>query len=84
MLLPPGTQPDAKRLLAARALRAFTDGYVALLLPYYLTLLGYSALQIGVIITATLLGSGVTTLSAAQSGHSGSWHTVHSQPAEAP
>lgn len=63
MLLPPGTQPDAKRLLAARALRAFTDGYVALLLPYYLTLLGYSALQIGVIITATLLGSGVTTLS---------------------
>ncbi len=63
ILLPPGTQPDAQRLLAARALRAFIDGYVALLLPYYLTLLGYSALQIGVIITATLLGSGVTTLS---------------------
>jgi MFS family permease len=61
--LPPGTQPDARRILTARALRAFTDGYVALLLPYYLTLLGYSALQIGLIITATLLGSGVTTLS---------------------
>ena len=36
--------------------------YVALLLPYYLTLLGYSALQIGVIATATLLGSGLLTL----------------------
>ena len=62
-LLPTGTLPDAKRLLAARALRGFTDGYVALLLPYYLTLAGYSALQIGFIITATLLGSGVMTLS---------------------
>src|SRR5688572_10943015 len=62
LLLPPGTLPDARRVLAARALRAFTDGYVALLLPYYLTLLGYSALQIGVIITATLLGSGMMTL----------------------
>lgn len=62
-LLPPDTLPDAKRLLAARALRGFTDGYVALLLPYYLTLAGYSALQIGFIITATLLGSGVMTLS---------------------
>ena len=56
-LLPKGTLPDAQRLLAARALRGFTDGYVALLLPYYLTLCGYSPLQIGVIITATLLGS---------------------------
>lgn len=62
-LLPPGTQPDARLLLAARALRGFTDGYVALLLPYYLSLLGYSALQIGFIITATLLGSGAMTLS---------------------
>jgi MFS family permease len=63
-LLPKGTLPDAQRLLAARALRGFTDGYVALLLPYYLTLCGYSPLQIGVIITATLLGSGVMTLGA--------------------
>ncbi len=61
-LLPAGTLPDAKRLFAARALRAFADGYVALLLPYYLTLLGYSALDIGILITATLLGSGAMTL----------------------
>lgn len=61
-LLPPGTLPDARTLLAARALRAFGDGFVSLLLPYYLTLLGYSALQIGFLVTATLLGSGVLTL----------------------
>ena len=61
-LLPPGTLPDARRLLMARALRAFADGYVALLLPYYLTQLGYSALQIGALVTATLLGSGAMTL----------------------
>lgn len=62
LLLPPGTLPDARVLLAARALRAFGDGYVSLLLPYYLTLLGYSALEIGLLVTATLLGSGLMTL----------------------
>lgn len=62
LLLPPGTLPDARLLLAARALRAFGDGYVSLLLPYYLTLLGYSALQVGLLVTATLLGSGLMTL----------------------
>lgn len=61
-LLPPGTLPDARLLLAARALRAFGDGYVSLLLPYYLTLLGYGALDIGLLVTATLLGSGAMTL----------------------
>jgi MFS family permease len=62
LLLPPGTLPEARLLLAARALRAFGDGYVSLLLPYYLTLLGYSALEIGLLVTATLLGSGLMTL----------------------
>ena len=61
-LLPPGTSPDAALILTARGIRAFTDGYVALLLPYYLTLLDYSAFQVGVIATATLLGSGLLTL----------------------
>lgn len=60
--LPPRISPDAALILAARGIRAFTDGYVALLLPYYLTLLGYSALQVGLIATATLLGSGLLTL----------------------
>jgi MFS family permease len=50
------------RILVAKGLRAFGDGYVSLLLPLYLLELGYSALQVGVIATATLLGSGVLTL----------------------
>jgi len=62
LFIPPGVLPDAKLLLWARGLRAFGDGYVSLLLPYYLTLLGYSALQIGALVTATLLGSGLMTL----------------------
>src|SRR5215510_13450084 len=61
-LLPPGTLPEARLLIAARALRAFGDGYVSLLLPYYLTLLGFSALEVGIVATATLLGSGLMTL----------------------
>jgi len=62
LLLPPGVSADGARLLLARGLRAFGDGFVSLLLPYYLSLLGFGALQIGAIVTATLLGSGVMTL----------------------
>jgi len=54
--------PHVNRLLVAKGLRAFGDGYVSLLLPVYLLELGYSALQVGVIATATLLGSGLLTL----------------------
>ena len=54
--------PHVNRLLLAKGLRAFGDGYVSLLLPVYLLELGYSALQVGVIATATLLGSGLLTL----------------------
>ena len=60
--LPPGTLPAARLILWTRALRAFGDGYMSLLLPFYLTLLGFGALEVGVIITGTLLGSGVMTL----------------------
>ena len=67
--LPPGVKPDAKRLLWTRGLRAFGDGFVSLLLPYYLTLLGYGALEIGIIITATLLGSGAITLTVGLMAH---------------
>jgi len=50
------------RLLLAKGLRAFGDGYVSLLLPLYLLQLGFSALQVGIIATTTLLGSGIMTL----------------------
>jgi MFS family permease len=51
-----------RRLLWGRALRAFGDGYVSLLLPVYLLSLGLTPLQVGVIATGTLLGSGAMTL----------------------
>jgi MFS family permease len=50
------------RLLWVRGLRAFADGYVSLLLPVYLIALGFSTFEVGVIATATLLGSGLLTL----------------------
>src|SRR5258708_35631860 len=56
------TSPAVRRLLAAKGVRAFGDGFVSLLLPIYLLELGFSALQVCVIATATLLGSGLLTL----------------------
>jgi MFS family permease len=50
------------RLLSARALRDFGDGFVAVLLPVYLTALGFSPSHVGVIATAALLGSALLTL----------------------
>jgi MFS family permease len=49
-------------LLWARALRDFGDGFVAILLPVYLTALGFSPLDVGIIATASLLGSALLTL----------------------
>jgi len=54
--------PNIRRLLAVRGVRAFADGYVSLLLPVYLISLGLTPLEVGVIATATLLGSGLLTL----------------------
>jgi MFS family permease len=50
------------RLLLARALRDFGDGFVAVLLPVYLANLGMSPFEIGVVATAALLGSALMTL----------------------
>jgi MFS family permease len=54
--------PDIRRVLWARSLRAFGDGYVAILLPLHLERLGYDAFDVGIISTATLLGSALLTL----------------------
>lgn len=51
-----------RRLLAAKAIRAFADGYVALLLPAYLLERGFAPIEVGVIATTTLAGSGLATL----------------------
>ncbi len=53
---------SVKRLLSAKGLRAFGDGFISLLLPLYLIELGFTPLQVGIIAAATLLGSGVLTL----------------------
>ena len=52
----------ATYLYAARALRDFGDGFVAVLLPVYLTALGLGALEVGVVATLALLGSALMTL----------------------
>ncbi|MFL5759689.1 MAG: MFS transporter [Thermomicrobiales bacterium] len=61
-VLPEGATHDAALLLRARAVRAFGDGFVSVLLPVYLTTLGFGAVKIGAITTATLAGSAVLTL----------------------
>jgi len=60
--MPQGASSDAIRVLAARAVRAFGDGFVALLLPIYLLELGFSAFTIGVIVCGTLIGTVLLTL----------------------
>jgi hypothetical protein len=60
--MPAGASADALRVLAARGVRAFGDGFVALLLPIYLVERGFSALAIGAIVTGTLIGTALMTL----------------------
>ena len=49
-------------VLAARGVRALADGFVSLALPLYLLALGYEPFQVGLISTATLLGSAALSL----------------------
>jgi predicted MFS family arabinose efflux permease len=60
--LPSSATSDAKRLLASRALRGFADGLVSVLLPSYLTAIGFSSFRIGAIVFGTLFGSAAVTL----------------------
>ena len=69
LLAPAGADPAARLLVAGRALRAFVDGYVAVLLPTYLLALGLQAWAVGVLSTATLLGSAAATLGVGAWGH---------------
>ena len=69
MILPAGTAPEARILLVGRALRAFVDGYVAVLLPAYLLALGFGTWEVGLVSTATLLGSAFATLAVGAWGH---------------
>jgi MFS family permease len=69
MILPAGVAPEARLLLAARGLRALNDGCVAILLPAYLLALGMGTWEVGLISSATLLGSALATLAVGRWGH---------------
>ncbi len=60
---------EARTLLIGRGLRAFVDGYVAVLLPVYLLALGFGTWEVGLLSTATLLGSALATLAVGAWGH---------------
>ena len=52
----------ATYLFAARALRDFGDGFVAILLPVCLLALGFTPIQVGLFATISLLGSALLTI----------------------
>ena len=60
---------NVRWVLAAKGVRAFGDGFVSLLLPLYLLELGLDALDVGILATATLLGSGLLTLAVGARAH---------------
>jgi len=68
LLFPASATPDARRLVFARALRGFADGLVSVLLASHLAALGLSAVQVGAVVTATLLGSAALTLAVGLGG----------------
>jgi MFS family permease len=53
---------DASRVVLVRTLRGFADGFVSVLLAHYLVAIGFTPLQVGVIVTGTLVGSAALTL----------------------
>jgi MFS family permease len=53
---------DVRVLYAARGLRGFGDGFAVIILPAYLSAIGFSPFQIGIVATAALAGSSVLTL----------------------
>lgn len=65
---PSGRKPPSDRgpgislILLARFLRGFADGIVSILLARYLSSLGFSPLQIGAVVTGSLIGSAALTL----------------------
>jgi MFS family permease len=56
------TPPDILCLYGARALRGFGDGFAIIILPVYLSAIGFSPQQIGIVASASLLGTAALTL----------------------
>ena len=53
---------DVRLLYAARCLRGFGDGFAVIILPAYLTAIGFNPIEIGLVATASLFGTAVFTL----------------------
>jgi MFS family permease len=56
------TPSNIALLYAARGVRGFGDGFAIIILPAYLTAIGYDPVQIGFVATASLLGTALLTL----------------------
>src|SRR3954467_13599715 len=75
-LLPPSTSPDVGRIVWGRGIRGFADGFVSVLLAQYLTGLGFSPIQVGAIVTGTLIGSAPMSLTFGLTAHRTSLRTL--------
>jgi len=53
---------DILYLYAARALRGFGDGFAVIILPVYLLAIGFTPQQVGIVASASLLGTATLTL----------------------
>ncbi len=69
MIITAGARRESRLLLIGRGLRAFVDGYIAVLLPAYLLALGFDTWVVGLVSTATLLGSALATVAVGTWGH---------------
>lgn len=68
-IVPASASPQARRLIATRALRGFADGFVSVVLVAHLAALDFSPFQVGLIVTGTLVGSAVLTLAVGAQSH---------------
>ena len=59
---PPTMRSTVQLLYATRGVRGFGDGFAVIILPAYLSAIGFSPVQIGIVATAALLGSSLLTL----------------------
>ena len=59
---PPTGNALISLLYVARGLRGFGDGFAIIILPAYMTALGYDAIAVGIVAAASLLGTALLTL----------------------
>jgi len=53
---------DGKKLLVTRILRTFAYGYLTVVIALYLAQLGLDTIQVGLVLSAAILGSGLMTV----------------------